>query len=304
VGTLERVRRLVAEGLATGAGSESYGARPVPASPLPPVGDDDGRVAMGTAEGTTRPESSWPDPRRARPSELPGEPADTPAGGQVVSRILIAEDQVRIAAFVEKGLRAAGFTATVATEGQEALDLARSGSFDLVILDLGMPELDGFEILRELGERDRTTPVIILTGRESVSDAVAGLESGADDYMSKPFSFEELLARVRVRLRDKRIPETAVLRVGGCTLDLRTRRLLVEGRSVELTAREFALAEMFFRHPGQLLSREQLLSHVWGYDFDPGSNVVDVYVRYLRKKIGEQRITTARGMGYRLETET
>jgi two-component system copper resistance phosphate regulon response regulator CusR len=219
-----------------------------------------------------------------------------------VSRILIVEDEVRIAAFVEKGLRAAGFTATTSVDGLEALELAKSGSFDLVILDLGMPGLDGFEILREFRERDHRTPVIILTARDSVTDTVAGLEGGADDYVSKPFSFEELLARVRVRLREERSPATTELRVGNCTLDLRTRRLLVEGRTVELTAREFSLAEMFFRHPGQLLSREQLLSHVWGYDFDPGSNVVDVYVRYLRKKIGEQRISTVRGAGYRLES--
>jgi two-component system copper resistance phosphate regulon response regulator CusR len=219
-----------------------------------------------------------------------------------VNRILIAEDEVRIASFVEKGLRAAGFTATVAVDGLEALELAKSGSFDLVILDLGMPGLDGLEILRELRERDNRTPVIILTARDSVTDTVAGLEGGADDYVSKPFSFEELLARVRVRLREERSPQTTELRVGSCTLDLRTRRLLVEGRTMDLTAREFSLAEMFFRHPGQLLSREQLLSHVWGYDFDPGSNVVDVYVRYLRKKIGEERISTVRGAGYRLES--
>lgn len=218
-----------------------------------------------------------------------------------MNRILVAEDEERIASFIEKGLRANGFTTTVAAEGNDALALARSGSFDLVILDLGLPGKDGFDILRELRERDRRTPVIILTARDSVTDTVAGLEGGADDYVSKPFRFEELLARVRVRLRDERTPETTVLRAGSCALDLRTRRLLVDGRAVELTAREFALAETFFRHPGQVLSREQLLSQVWGYDYDPGSNVVDVYVRYLRKKIGEQHITTVRGVGYRLE---
>jgi DNA-binding response OmpR family regulator len=144
-------------------------------------------------------------------------------------------------------------------------------------------------------------PVVILTARDSVEDTVAGLEGGADDYVAKPFRFEELLARVRARLREDGVAEPTVLRVGEAALDLRTRRLTVDDRTVELTAREFAMAEMFFRHPGQVLSREQLLSHVWGYDYDPGSNVVEVYVRYLRQKLGESWITTVRGMGYRLE---
>jgi DNA-binding response OmpR family regulator len=218
-----------------------------------------------------------------------------------VNRILIAEDEERIASFIEKGLKANGFTTTAAGDGHEAIALARSGEFDLMILDLGLPGKHGSDVLRELREWDRSMPVVILTARDSVADKVAGLEAGADDYVTKPFRFEELLARVRVRLRDERAPEPTVLRVGDCGLDLRTRRLLVEGRSTELTAREFALAETFFRHPGQVLSREQLLSNVWGYDYDPGSNVVDVYVGYLRRKIGEERISTVRGMGYQLQ---
>ncbi len=218
-----------------------------------------------------------------------------------MNRILIAEDEERIGSFIEKGLRANGFTTTVAGDGNQAVALARSGEFDLVILDLGLPGKDGSDVLRELREWDRRTPVLILTARDSLSDKVAGLEAGADDYVTKPFRFEELLARVRVRLRDERSPEPTMLRAAGCALDLRTRRLLVEGKSIELTAREFALAETFFRHPGQVLSREQLLSSVWGYDYDPGSNVVDVYVGYLRRKIGDERITTMRGMGYQLQ---
>jgi DNA-binding response OmpR family regulator len=218
-----------------------------------------------------------------------------------MNRILIVEDEERIASFIEKGLRANGFTTTIATDGDQAIGLALSGEFDLLILDLGLPGRDGSEVLRELRERDRRTPVLILSARDSLIDKVEGLEAGADDYVTKPFRFEELLARVRVRLRDEHAPETTVLRVASCSLDLKTRRLEVEGRSVELTAREFALAETFFRHAGQVLSREQLLSNVWGYDHDPGSNVVDVYVGYLRKKIGENRITTVRGMGYRLK---
>jgi DNA-binding response OmpR family regulator len=221
-----------------------------------------------------------------------------------MSRILIVEDEARITAFLEKGLTANGFTTSVAVDGREGLALARDGGFDLIVLDLGLPDRDGMEVLRDLRETDTRTPVIILTARDGVADTVIGLESGADDYVPKPFSFEELLARVRVRLREQRAPEPTVLRVGDAALDLRTRRVLLGERSMELTAREFALAETFFRHPGQVLSREQLLSHVWGYDYDPGSNVVDVYVGYLRRKLGEGRIRTVRGMGYRLEEDT
>jgi DNA-binding response OmpR family regulator len=143
-------------------------------------------------------------------------------------------------------------------------------------------------------------PVIVLTARDSVTDTVSALDGGADDYMSKPFRFEELLARVRRRLRDDRAPESTVLSQGDLSLDLRSRRAYVAGSAVDLSAREFAVAEVFLRNPDQVLSREQLLSHVWGYDFDPGSNVVDVYVRYLRRKLGSSRIETVRGMGYRL----
>jgi DNA-binding response OmpR family regulator len=143
-------------------------------------------------------------------------------------------------------------------------------------------------------------PVVILTARDTSQDTIAGLEGGADDYVRKPFVFDELLARIRLRLRADRAPESTLLTTGDLALDLRTRRVLVDGRAIELTAREFALAEVFLRHPDQVLSREQLLSQVWGFDFDPGSNVVDVYVRYLRRKLGEHRIETVRGMGYRL----
>lgn len=218
-----------------------------------------------------------------------------------MNRILVAEDEDRIASFVSKGLRSAGFTPTVVADGVSALDYATTGEFDLLVLDIGLPGMDGFEVLKRLRAGRNPMPVIILTARQSITDTVAGLEGGADDYMSKPFRFEELLARIRLRLReDPREPEATVLTHGGLALDLRSRRAAVEGRTVELSAREFALAETFIRHPGQVLSREQLLSHVWGYDFDPGSNVVDVYVRYLRKKLGAQWFETVRGMGYRL----
>ncbi|MFI0424773.1 response regulator transcription factor [Spongiactinospora sp. 9N601] len=217
-----------------------------------------------------------------------------------MNRILIAEDERRIASFLEKGLRGNGFATTVVEDGVAAYEYAVGGAFDLLILDIGLPLRDGFTVLRRLRETRAAIPVIILTARDSVADTVAGLSGGADDYIAKPFAFEELLARVRLRLRGDRVPEVTVLRVGDLSLDLRARRVNVGDRPVELSTREFALAEVFFRHPDQVLTREQLLSHVWGFDFDPGSNVVDVYVRYLRRKIGADRIQTVRGTGYRL----
>ncbi len=216
-----------------------------------------------------------------------------------MTRILIAEDEERIVSFLEKGLRASGYTTVAVGSGNDALALARDDSFDLVLLDIGLPGLNGHEVLRSLRTRGEQLPVIMLTARDGVDDTVAGLEGGADDYMTKPFRFEELLARIRLRLREGITAEPSVLLAGGVTLDLRSRRASVGDRVVDLTAREFALMEVFLRHSGQVLSREQLLSHVWGYDFDPGSNVVDVYVRYLRRKLGDGVIETVRGMGYR-----
>jgi DNA-binding response OmpR family regulator len=217
-----------------------------------------------------------------------------------MSRILIVEDEQRISSFIAKGLRSNGFTPTVVADGTTGLDYALTGEFDLVVLDLGLPGTDGFTVLRRMREAGSRVPVVILTARDSPADTVAGLEGGADDYMAKPFRFDELLARVRLRLRDERSSEVTVLTHGDLSLDLRTRRARVGDRTVDLSAREFTLTEMFLRNAGQVLSREQLLSHVWGYDFEPGSNVVDVYVRYLRKKLGSGRIETVRGMGYRL----
>jgi two-component system, OmpR family, copper resistance phosphate regulon response regulator CusR len=219
-----------------------------------------------------------------------------------MSRILIAEDEERIASFVEKGLRAQGYTTTVVTDGEEALQLGRSGLFDLVLLDIGLPGRDGFSVLRAMREAGTRTPVIILTARDGVEDTVTGLEHGADDYVTKPFRFAELLARVRARLRDSGTSEVTSLAVGGAELDLRTRRITVDGHAEDLTTREFTLAELLFRHPGQVLSREQILSHVWGFDHDPSSNVVDVYIGYLRRKLGQDAIETVRGVGYRLAT--
>ncbi len=219
-----------------------------------------------------------------------------------MTRILIVEDEERIVSFLEKGLRSNGYTTVAVGDGDSAVALARDDSFDLLILDLGLPGRDGRDVLRTVRARGERLPILVLTARDGIEDTVGSLEQGADDYLTKPFRFEELLARIRLRIRtDDRSVETTVLQVGSVQLDLRSRRATSQDRTVELTAREFALLETFMRHPDQVLSREQLLSHVWGYDFDPGSNVVDVYVRYLRRKLGETAIETVRGMGYRME---
>ncbi|MGO1435803.1 MAG: response regulator transcription factor [Canibacter sp.] len=217
-----------------------------------------------------------------------------------MKRILIAEDEDRISSFIEKGLRANGFRSETVTDGHSAVEFARSGEFDLVILDIGLPGLDGFSVLRRIRGERIEMPVIILTARDAIEDTVAGLSGGADDYMRKPFSFDELLARIRLRLRSESAGEATILKVANLSLDLRTRRALVGSEAIELTTREFALLEVLMRHPDEVLTRQQLLSQVWGFDFDPGSNVVDVYIRYLRGKLGTDRIETLRGTGYRL----
>lgn len=221
-----------------------------------------------------------------------------------MNRILIAEDEPRIASFVEKGLKSNGFTTMLATTAQETLQMALGGKFDLLLLDLGLPGKDGLQVLEELRGQGEQFPIIILTARDELQCKVAGFESGADDYLTKPFRFEELLVRIRARLRQSnggQSQDVLELSAGGVVLDLRSRKVRVGDCEIELPAREFILAETFFRHPGQVMSREQLLDRVWGYDYDPGSNIVDVYVGYLRKKLGRDLIETLRGMGYRLK---
>jgi len=214
-------------------------------------------------------------------------------------RILVVEDEKRIASFLEKGLRAEGFTTLTAADGRTAIDLARDDDFDLMILDLGLPDLDGHRVLQDIRARGERLSVIILTARQVVSEKVAGFDEGADDYVTKPFAFDELLARIRARLRSAGEAEPDTLAAGPVTLDLRARTASVSGVTVELSTREFRMAEVLFRSRGQVLSREQLLSRVWGYDYDPGSNVVDVYIGYLRRKFGSDVIETVRGAGYR-----
>ena len=217
-----------------------------------------------------------------------------------MSRILVAEDEAGISRFVQKGLTAVGYSVQAVADGRLALEAIRAGETDLVILDVGLPGIDGFEVLRRVRTEGSTVPIVMLTARTSTADTVAGLDGGANDYIAKPFKFDELLARVRRALRDQGGEMTQTLTRGELRLDLHTRRVHVGQTQVELSAREFALAEELLRHPDQVLTREQLLSRVWGFDFDPGSNVVDVYVRYLRGKIGADRIETVRGVGYRL----
>ncbi|WP_215522325.1 response regulator transcription factor [Varibaculum prostatecancerukia] len=220
-----------------------------------------------------------------------------------MTSILVVEDEPGISSFVAKGLTSAGYNVTVVDKGTDAISGALGGDYSLIVLDIGLPDMDGFEVLEQIRGQGATLPIIVLTARSSVEDTVSGLEQGADDYMSKPFRFEELLARIRLRLKNasNEDPSNMVqINVGGLHLDLRTRCATINGEPVELSAREFTMLQAFMEHPDQVLSRSQLLDMVWGYDFDPGSNVVDVYVRYLRRKIGSERIVTVRGMGYRL----
>jgi DNA-binding response OmpR family regulator len=217
-----------------------------------------------------------------------------------MKRILIVEDEPGMASFIDKGLASRGYATKICPDGATATAIASDNDFDLVILDLGLPDVDGLSVLREIRRRGDRMPVIILTARDDLTDKVEGLDAGASDYVTKPFKLDELLARARVQLRDEGSGEPTILEAGGVTLDVRTRKAIAAGVVVDLTAREFTMLETFMSHAGQVLSREQLLSHVWGYDYDPGSNVVEVYVSYLRRKLGEESIETVRGMGYRL----
>jgi DNA-binding response OmpR family regulator len=211
--------------------------------------------------------------------------------------VLLVEDEDRIASFIEKGLRTRGFVVRRVASGRDVAH-ALEGT-DVIVLDLGLPDVDGIDVLTRLREEGNSTPVVILTARGDVDDRVYGLEHGADDYIAKPFSIEELAARLRARMRD-RPRDAMVLRVGDLELDLVSRQVRADGKAIELTAREFTLLETLMRDPGRTFTREELLEAVWGLTFDPRSNLVDVYVRYLRKKVGHRTIRTVRGVGYTL----
>lgn len=216
--------------------------------------------------------------------------------------LLVVEDEERVASFLQKGLRAHGYTVEWVRSGQDALRRVMQPGISLVILDLGLPDLDGLEVLECMRERGSTVPVLVLTARGRVDDRVRGLDLGADDYLGKPFAFKELLARVRANLRPRTAVPPGVLRVGGICIDLLRREVTVDGRTVSLSDRELSLLTAFARHPRQVLSRQQLLSMAWDMDFDPQTNLVDVYVGYLRRKLGDPLIETVRGAGYCLCT--
>jgi two-component system, OmpR family, copper resistance phosphate regulon response regulator CusR len=213
--------------------------------------------------------------------------------------VLLVEDEDRIASFVEKALQRRGFDVRRVVTGGEALGAVSAG-VDIVVLDLGLPDIDGLDVLRALRKSWASLPVVILSARSDIDDRVVGLDLGADDYVPKPFAIDELVARIRARLRPQPDGTSTKLNVGDLELDLIAHRARLTGKIVELTSREFALLEMLMRHPGQAVPRSDLLSNVWGLDFDPRSNLVDVYIRYLRRKVGDDRIQTVRGIGYRL----
>jgi two-component system, OmpR family, response regulator len=219
-------------------------------------------------------------------------------------RVLVVEDDVKMAALLHRGLAEEGLAADVARTGDDALWMAGAAEYDAIVLDVMLPGADGFEVCRRLRESGSWSPILMLTARDAVEDRVAGLDSGADDYLTKPFSFAELLARLRSLARRPAVERPAVLEVAGLRLDPATRQVWRGDAEIHLSAKEFALLETFMRRPGEVLSRYQLLEHCWDYGYENRSNVVDVYVRYLRKKVdrpfGRDSIETLRGAGYRL----
>jgi two-component system, OmpR family, response regulator len=219
-------------------------------------------------------------------------------------RILLIEDERTLAGFIEQSLRSDGYAVTVCHDGPAGEAAALTGDYALVLLDLTLPGKDGLDVLQSIRRRLPELPVIVLTARAAIEQRVQGLDRGADDYVTKPFSLEELLARVRAQLRSPVQRESAVLEAAGIQMDLRTRRVSRDGQEVELTAREFEVLAYLLRHPDQVLSREQILNAVWGFDFDPGTKVLEVYIGYLRRKLGadggSDPIETVRNVGYRL----
>ena len=222
-------------------------------------------------------------------------------------RVLVVEDETKMAGLLKRGLEEEGYAVDVAGDGGEAVWLATENQYDAVVLDVMLPDLDGFEVCRRLRESGRWSPVLMLTARDGVGDRVRGLDVGADDYLTKPFAFAELLARIRALVRRGTPSRPAVLRAGDLTLDPATHRVARGDVAVDLTAKEFALLEYLMRHPGEVLSRTRLIEHLWDFAYEGGSNVVDVYVRYLREKVdrpfGRDTIETVRGAGYRLREE-
>ncbi|HSP38662.1 MAG TPA: response regulator transcription factor [Frankiaceae bacterium] len=219
-------------------------------------------------------------------------------------RVLVVEDETRMAALLKRGLEEEGYAVDLAADGNEGLFLAVENDYDIVLLDAMLPGMSGYDVCRQMRERRRWSPVLMLTARDGIADRVAGLDAGADDYLTKPFAFAELTARLRALLRRGSSERAPVLEVGDLTLDPAAHAVHRAGQSVELTAKEFALLELLMRHAGEVLSRTRILEHVWDFAYDPSSNVVDQYIAYLRRKIDKpfdrEDVETVRGAGYRL----
>ncbi len=222
-------------------------------------------------------------------------------------RILVVEDEKKVGSFIKKGLEEENYAVDIAYDGEEGLTLAQINEYDLILLDIMLPRLDGMEVLRQIRRNGSNVPILMLTAKDSVEDIVSGLDGGSDDYLTKPFSFDELVARVRALLRRKAKEKTDLLTVGDLSLSISTHRVKRGGRKIELTAKEYALLEYFMRNPNRVLTRVFITEHVWDYHFDPSTNVIDVYVNYLRKKIDQgfekKLIHTIRGSGYIMKDE-
>jgi two-component system, OmpR family, copper resistance phosphate regulon response regulator CusR len=220
-------------------------------------------------------------------------------------RLLVVEDEKKVASFVRKGLEEEGYAVDVAVDGESGLELALDQVHDLIILDIHLPRMNGLRALQELRRKKVTTPVLLLTVRATIEDKVLGLDAGADDYLTKPFAFQELVARVRALLRRRAEAEPPVLQIADLVLDPARRTVFRGGEKIELTAKEYTLLDYLMRNPGRVLTRTLIGEHVWDYDFDTSTNVIDVYVNYLRKKIDAGRemklIHTVRGVGYMLK---
>jgi two-component system OmpR family response regulator len=233
--------------------------------------------------------------------------ASSPPYDSIV-RVLVVEDEAKMATLVRKALELEGYSVDLAGSGTDGLWLATENDYDAIVLDVMIPEPDGFEVCRRLREVGRWAPVLLLTARDGVNDRVTGLDAGADDYLAKPFSFAELYARLRALTRRRARERPPVLEVSDLSLDPATHRVLRGGEEIELSAKEFALLELFMRHPDEVLSRTVILEHVWDFAYDGTSNVVDVYVRYVREKVDRPfdraTIETVRGVGYRLRSDS
>jgi heavy metal response regulator len=230
-----------------------------------------------------------------------------PLGTARSMRILVIEDEKKVATFIKKGLVEEHYAVDTAFDGEEGLYLAEINEYDLIVLDLMIPKIDGFGVLKKIRERKNNVPILVLTAKDSIEDTVRGLDAGCDDYLTKPFAFAELLARIRALLRRDKKEKESVLRIADLSLSIVTHKVMRQGKEIELTSKEYALLEYFMRNPEKVLTRTMISEHVWDYHFDSNTNVIDVYVNYLRKKIDKdfdpKLIHTIRGIGYMMKKE-